>query len=78
MSLELHLLVDLDLHLVNNFYLFSKFCLVYSLLLFYTILWCITITCMCITAVTLAYIQLYVLNFTFYLSKTIKRSNMIK
>ena len=38
MDLEVHLVNDLDLHLVKNFYLFSKFCLMCSLLLFYTIL----------------------------------------
>ena len=38
MNLEIHLVNDLDLHLVKDFYLFSKFCLMYSLLLFYTIL----------------------------------------
>ena len=38
MDCELHLVNDLDLRLVNDFYLFSKFCLVYLLLLFYTIL----------------------------------------
>ena len=33
MNLKLHLVNDLDLHFVNNFYLFSKFCLMFSLLL---------------------------------------------
>ena len=38
MDLELHLVNDLALHLVSDFYLFSKFCLMYSLLLIYNIL----------------------------------------
>ena len=38
MDLELYLVNDLDLHLASAFHLFSKFCLMYSLLLFYTIL----------------------------------------
>ena len=38
MDLKLHLVNDPDLHLVNAFYQFSKFCLMYSLLLVYTIL----------------------------------------
>ena len=38
MDLKLHIVDDLDLHLVNDFYLFSKFCLMYSSLLIYTIL----------------------------------------
>ena len=32
MDLELCLVNGLDLHLVNDFYLFSKFCLMYSFL----------------------------------------------
>ena len=38
MDLKLHLVNDLDLHLVNAFYLFCKFCLMFSLLLIYPIL----------------------------------------
>ena len=38
MDLQLHFVNDTDLHLVNDFYLFSTFCLVYSLLLIYTFL----------------------------------------
>ena len=38
MDLRLHLVIDLDLHLVNDFYLFSKVCLMNLLLSFYTIL----------------------------------------
>ena len=38
MDIKFHFVNDLDLHLVNAFYLFSKFCLVYSSLLIYTIL----------------------------------------
>ena len=38
MDLQLHLANDLDLHLVNEFYLFSKFCLMYLLLLIHTVL----------------------------------------
>ena len=36
--LDTHLVCDcdIDLHLVNDFYRFSKFCLIYSRLLFYT------------------------------------------
>ena len=36
MNLKLHLVNDLDAHFANNFYLFSKFCLMFSLLLMYT------------------------------------------
>ena len=38
MDLTLHLVNDLDLHPVNDVFLFSKFCLMYLLLLIYTIL----------------------------------------
>ena len=38
MDLILHLVNYLDLHLINDFYLFSKFCFLYSSLLIYTIL----------------------------------------
>ena len=38
MALKFLLVNDLDLHLVNDFYLLAMFCLMYSLLLFYTIL----------------------------------------
>ena len=38
MNLKLHLVNDHDLHLVNDFFFFSKFCLMYSSLLIYTIL----------------------------------------
>ena len=38
MNDKLHLVNDLDLHLVNDFYLFSKFCLMYSFVLLYIIL----------------------------------------
>ena len=31
MNLKLHLVNDLDLHHVNDFYVFSKFCLMYLL-----------------------------------------------
>ena len=36
MDLKLYLVYDLDLHLVNDIYLFSKFCLMYLSLLIYT------------------------------------------
>ena len=38
MDLELYLTKHLDLYFVNDFNLLSKFCLMYSLLLFYTVL----------------------------------------
>ena len=38
MDLNLYLVHDLDLHLVHDFYLFSKVCLMVSLLLIYNIL----------------------------------------
>ena len=38
MNLKLYLVNDLGLHLVNDLYLFSKFCLMYELLLMYTVL----------------------------------------
>ena len=38
MDLKRHLTYDLDLHFVSDFDLFSKFYLVYSFLLSYTIL----------------------------------------
>ena len=39
MDLKLHLVNDLDLYLINNVYIFSMFCMMYSLLLIYTILY---------------------------------------
>ena len=38
MDLDLQFINDFGQHLVNDLYIFSKFCLMYSLLLFYTIL----------------------------------------
>ena len=38
MDLKLHFVNDIDLYLVNDFYLFSKFCFMYLLLVIYTIL----------------------------------------
>ena len=39
MDLKLHIVNDFDVHLINNFYLFSMFSMMYSLLLIYTILY---------------------------------------
>ena len=38
MYLKFHLVNDLDLHFINDFYIFSKFCLTHSLLWIFTIL----------------------------------------
>ena len=38
MDLQLHLVNGLDVQLVKDFHLFCKFCLMYSLLLIYSIL----------------------------------------
>ena len=39
MDLKLHLVNGLDLYFIKNFYLFSKFCMIYSLLSIYIILY---------------------------------------